>query len=464
MRIAENRKREQIRFAGNLIMKITGLGILFIFIFAANPADSNAESSVNARLTFDPPTAAPITAELTDILTDTLNNVLFDSGESTDFLGLDAVQIAEGIKTGINVVIEPKGFTVGVLTLDFDFEPTVAEVLLHPVGWSLEDPKVTESVIVQLDETEFGPFWHNQLSRKLQDNNQLLTEAYGNCLIGIPLIVSDRNWISGLVTPALEQSDPAQSIFEGFEVTRTIDISKPEAVVTLHLEAKTDVIELIRPRMYSQTLYNLVLDRFRERVNAEAGIIVGMPRNVVEDSLEGLSEYIQNAIDADNLAIRLDAYSIVTLVVMPAEPVVRVDVIVESRLYDLHLETLIDFGNETSDSTEVQARFGFLAFRGLEAFVNFNIFTNDLTVESDVAIGVRPTRGTFAAVGYDLEREAFKYFVEQEFTPGFILRGEIFEDDTLNEFGLSYQLQQYMSAGVFTNGNNEYWVRGIFTL
>ncbi|MCX6646273.1 MAG: hypothetical protein NTY09_07945 [bacterium] len=464
MRIAENRTREQIRIAGNPVIKIAGLGILFIFIFAAVPANVNAESSVNVRLTFDPPTAGPITDELTDILTDTLTNVLFESDESADFLGLDAVEVAEGIKTGINVVIEPKGFTVGELTLDFDTEPAVADVLVHPVGWSPDNPKVTESVIVQLDESQFGQFWHDRLSRKLQDNNQLIMEMYGTCLIGLPLIVSDRNWISGLVMPALEQSDPAQSIFEGFAVTRTVDFSKPEVVVTIHLEAKTDIIELIRPRMYSQTLYNVVLDRFRERVNSKAGIIVGMPRNEVENSLEELSEYIQNAIEADDLARRFDAYTSVTLVIIPMEPVVRIDVIVESRLYDLHLETLIDFGNETSDSTEVQARFGFLAFRGLEAFVNFNLFTNDFTLESDVAIGIRPTRGTFAAVGYDLEREAVKYFVEQEFTPGFILRGEIFEDDSLNEFGLSYQLQQYMSAGLFTNGNNEYWVRGIFTL
>ena len=149
---------------------------------------------------------------------------------------------------------------------------------------------------------------------------------------------------------------------------------------------------------------------------------------------------------------------------LPDEPVLRIDVIVESRLYDLQLETFVDFGNEYHDSAEIQARFGLLAARGIEALVNLNFFTNDLTLETDVALGLRPASGTFVAIGYDLERESPKYFFEQEFTTGLILRGEIFEHDLLNEFGACYQFQQYLSVGMFTNGDNEYWVRAIFKL
>jgi hypothetical protein len=130
----------------------------------------------------------------------------------------------------------------------------------------------------------------------------------------------------------------------------------------------------------------------------------------------------------------------------------------------LWLENFIDFGNESRDSAEVQSRFGVLLARGIEVFVNLNYFTNDSTLETDIALGLRPARGTFAAVGYDVEREGMKYFFEQRLNPGLMLRSEIFEDDALNEFGMTYQFQQYVSGGVFTNGDNEYWVRAIFTL
>ena len=464
MRIAEYRMREEVRKAMNPASPYLRLAVLVVSILLLTPFTTHAEVALRVNGVFDPPTADPIRDELTDILTDTLINVLFESDGSDELLRLDLREVAEGIRTGINVVIESKGYSIGELTLDLDSDPPGVDFVVHPVGWTPDDPHVTTGVAVQLDESQFTGFWYERLGRLLNENNQQFEEEYGKYLKGLPLLVSDRDWILGLVIPALEVDDPAPSIFQGFSVTHSVDISQPDVIVTLHLEARMDTIELIRPRMYSHTLYNVILDRFRERVNAEAGIMVGMPRNLVEDSLDELSDYIRKAIEDDDLAQSLNAYANVVIVVMPIEPVVRVDANVESRDYDLHLETFVDFGNESSNSTEVQARFGFLAFRGLEAFVNFNIFTNDLTLETDVALGIRPTRGTFAAVGYDLERKALKYFVEQEFTTGFLLRGEIFEDDALNEFGLSYQVQQYMSVGMFTNGDNEVWVRGIFTL
>jgi len=100
----------------------------------------------------------------------------------------------------------------------------------------------------------------------------------------------------------------------------------------------------------------------------------------------------------------------------------------------------------------------------VEVFVNLNFFTNDNTLETDVALGFRPGRGTFTGFGYDLEREAGKYFFEQEISRGLVLRGEIFEDDQFNEFGMTYQFQQYLSGGFYTNGDNEFWARAIFTL
>lgn len=470
MRIAENRIRYILRIipgenlSGVFILRVAFLSLLITFSLVACPFISHAEPAVDVKVNFIPPSSSPVMDELTDILTDTLIKVLIDSEESEYLLDLDSREVAEGIRTGINVVVEPKGFTVSGLTLDFDSVPIGADVIIHPMGWTTDDPGVTERVEVQIDDSRFGDFWLANLEGLLAENSLTLKDTYAFYLVGLPLAVIDRDWLLDIVLPGLKETDPAPGIFNGFAVTHTVDISQPDVQVTLHLEPETDVIELIRPRMYSHTLYNVILDRLRERINAEANMITGMPRCLVEVSIDELSAHLENAIEQDSLAQSFNAYANVNMEIMPLEPVVRIDVIVESRSYDLKLEALIDFGNESRDSSEVQARFGFLAMRSVEAFVNLNFFTNDATLETDIGLGLRPTRGTFAAIGYDLERDSFKYFLEQEFTTGFMLRGEIFEEDTFNEFGLSYQLQQYLSVGMFTNGDNEIWVRGIFTL
>jgi hypothetical protein len=158
------------------------------------------------------------------------------------------------------------------------------------------------------------------------------------------------------------------------------------------------------------------------------------------------------------------AYASIRITIPENEPVAVIDAVVESEVYDLELETFVDFGNESRDSAEVQGRIGVLLARGIEVFANLNYFTNDNTLETDIALGLAPVREVFLAVGYDLERDAPKYFFGLDVAPGLRLRGEIFEEDTLNEFGLTYQFQQYFSAGFFTNADNEFWVRAIFTL
>lgn len=470
MRIAQIRMRIRNGWRDSSIslsalhFKVTALLVLSLFAFVCYPLSLNAEETVRVRITLNPSAPAPLLDELIDIFTDTLTQVLTEDKVNGALSTLDPAVIADGIKTGLNVLLQPKGFWVSNLTLDFDSTPVTADITIYPVGWTEQDPQVTDSVVIHLDDTGLDPFWLDRMNARLAENETRLKNYYNIYLLNLPLNAIDRDWLLGLVLPDLVQTDPAPDIFIGFSVSHTIDISNPEAMLTLHLEPDTRVIELIRTRMYSHTLYNMILDRFRELVFAEAGMIRGMPISLVEDSLDELAEHLITAIENHELADIFNAYTSVVLEVLPDAPVLRIDVIVESRLFDLQLETFVDFGNEYHDSAEIQARFGLLAARGIEALVNLNFFTNDLTLETDVALGLRPARGTFVAIGYDLERESPKYFFEQEFSTGLILRGEIFEHDTLNEFGICYQFQQYLSVGMFSNGDNDYWVRAIFKL
>jgi hypothetical protein len=192
--------------------------------------------------------------------------------------------------------------------------------------------------------------------------------------------------------------------------------------------------------------------------------MIGMPKSEIDNASEEIESRLVEVIDNDALAKTLNAYSKVNINVLAEEPGVQVDAIIESGSYHMSLETFVDFGNETSDSSEVQARLGFLLSKWVEVLANLNFYTNDSELYSDVAIGVWPSSGTFLALGYDVRRDDAKYFIEHSISNEIKIRGEIFEEKEMSEYGLTYQFQQYLSGGVFTNGNSEFWVRAIFSL
>ena len=435
--------------------------LIGLLLLCAAPA-AHAEGLVDVRITGEPPLPQPISDELRDIFADTLSDVLFAEDVTPEQMSANSSEIAEAIRTGANVLIEPRGYTVAALTLDFAASPVIAEFLVHPVGWTPENPASVVDVDVSLG-AGLDSFWIEKFGGRIDENKAMFRDAYRPCLVGLPVYASNRDWALDIVLPALAAADPSPSIFPDFEIQRNVEIG-PVATVIITLVPKGDIVELIRPRMYSQTLYNIILDRLRERLLAETDFIEGMPRAEIDAADDEIAAHLEEALERDPLMEQFHAYASVTVVTLPLEPVARVDATVESLSYHLWLETFVDFGNEARDSAEVQSRFGVLLARGLEVFVNLNYFTNDSTLETDLAFGLRPARGTFAAIAYDLEREAPKYFVEQQLDPGLMLRGEIFEDDALNEFGITYHFQQYLSGGVYTNGDNEYWVRAIFTL
>jgi len=458
--------RNAMRIAAKIRLPVKSIpipAILFAFLLLLIPSAARADEMIEVRVEGHPPLPPPIKSELIDIFTDTLTDVLFDGEISPDRMSLDTEEIADAIRTGANILIEPRGYSVTDLTLDFDRTPVLAVFEVHPVGWTIDDPAAVTDVQIELVPDGLAQFWMEKLGQRIADNRDELIDTYELYLLGLPVYASDRQWALDIVMPELVRNDPAPALCRGYSVEREVELG-PVATVKIHLIPVDDLIELIRPRMYSQTLYNIILDRLRERLLAEADILEGMPKEEINGAEGEIARYLQERLAQDPLVNQFDAYVSIEMATIPMEPVVRIDVTVESRSYHLWLETFIDFGNESRDSAEIQSRFGVLLARGVEIFANLNYFTNDNTLETDLAFGLRPTRGTFAAVGYDLEREAMKYFLEQQLDPGLMVRGEIFEDDELNEFGVTYQFQQYLSGGVFTNGDNEYWVRAIFTL
>jgi len=435
--------------------------VLVIVIFAV-PSAAHAELSMdNVEIEFVPGYPAPVEAELHNILYTTIHRVLGDELTSGELMESSA-EYANAIMGGLNIILESKGYTVSGLEFITDGDEINVAIVVHSAGWTEDDSRSVEEVEISFDES-IPQFWVQSYSERMEPEREAVYGTYTEFLKGLPLGTWDTSLTLDLVTDELDEADPLHEIFPSYDVTRTIELGSV-TVVTIHMAPVDEVVELIRPRMYSLTLYNVILERLSERVVAEARFLEGIPKAEVEKEAEKVAERIGQAIEGDILARRLNANASVTVVVLPDEPVARIDCVVESETYDLQLETMVDFGNEARDSAEIQARFGLLFARGIEFFVNLNLFTNDSTLETDLAIGLRPTRRTFAAIGYDLDREATKYFFEQELATGLLLRGEIFEEDSLNEFGVTYHFQQYLSGGLFTNGNNEYWIRAIFEL
>jgi len=435
------------------------LSVTFFFVLP-NKADANDQ--IDLIIHSVPAQPAPVADVLEALLADTIADVLFDCENSHDLLESDPVALAEAIRTGLNIVIEPKGYQITDLDLNLESDPPGAELTVRPVMWTEDNPRAVTDVAVSIDPGNLDAFWITRLSDRLADAPEV-SGVYRQYLLGLPTHAVDTDWALQIVLPYIFAEDPAHAVFRDYAIFYDVTIDST-AIVTLSFEPRGDLIERIRPRMYSLTLLNVLMDRFRERLFAEADFIEGMPRAEILMAAEDIEARLSDAITNDPLARDLNAYASVIIQDIENEPVILIDAVIESRTFDMSLETFIDFGNEARDSTEIQARAGYLLTRGIEVFTQLNYFTNDSELKTDVGLGLRPHRGSFVGIGYDLDREFWKYFVDQELYPGLNIRAEIFEDDEFNEFGMIYQFQQYIAGGAFTNGDNEFWVRAIFAL
>jgi len=450
-------KSRRIRFTAGIF------AIFLALLFSVSlPVKVLANEHLELTIIEIPPQPQPVSDVLEDLLTDTLDAVLIDSDNSVDLRQSDPAEVAEAIRTGINIVIEPKGYNISSLVLELDASPIKADFTVTPIGWSEIDPRAVTGVVLELDPGNLDAFWLERISERLRNGPDELA-VYKEYLLGLPTHAVDRDWALQIVMPFIYGEDPVQTTLPAYTVSYDITIDDT-AVVILTFEPKDDVIERIRPRMYSMTLLNVFLDRFRETLLVEADFIEGIPVSEIGPASEGIAARLAAAIESDILAKDLNAYASVQIQVLENENVLLVDVLVESRTYDIILEAYMDFGDESSDSSEIDGRLGYLLSRGVEVFINLNYFTNDSTLETDIALGMRPQRGSFFGIGYDIDREFWKYFIKQELYPGLEIRAEVFEDDNLNEFGMIYQFQQYFAAGAFTNGDNEFWARAIFAL
>jgi hypothetical protein len=443
----------------NLLTILVIPAILFVLFASVVKADQQ----VDVRIKAEPPLPKAVQTELVDIFSDTLTNVLFSSQSIENLRNSEPTEIASAISTGINIVIEPKGYTVANLVIDLASYPVTADFMVHPTGWTTDNPHAVVDVTAHLSDKELGTFWQDKLGMRFSEHMDTILDTFRQNLLGLPSDSVDREWALNLVLPDLKANDPSGALFPDFNIEYSVVLG-PVADVTLTLVPSGNRVELIRTRMYSRTISNLIMDRLRERLIAIADFLEGMPKSEVEAASAEISSELSAKLQSDPLARRFGAKTNCKIFVLPEEPVVMITANVESTLYDLELEGFVDFGNESRDSTEIEGRAGVLMGDMVEFFVNLNYFTNDNTLDTDLAVGFIPMDGTFVAVGYDLSRKDPKYFIEQSFGNGIGFRSEIFKIDDLNEFGLTYQFQQYLSAGLFSNGNNEYWVRAIVRL
>ena len=443
--------------------------ILAAILFTSTPGSvSAAGTNVEVFIFSSPPMPAPVEEELQALFLSTLSEVLVSEDQPRNILESNIEEIAEAIRDGVNIVIEPRGYYVYQLGLTSAEDSIQADFYVHPYGWTSEDPHAVTMVDLVISEEAQSDFWLDQFNRRLEANQRVdgptILQILESRLIGLPVYAQLDDWALNLVLNDQIVTDLLQPLYPSCDIDWSVELG-PTAIITLNLSYSRNVIELIRPRMYSNTLYNAILDRFRERLLVEADdLLIGLPREEIAPASDEIEERLAEALDRDKMAGHLNTYSKVNITLPEEEPVVVVDAQIESKSYDMVLETFVDFGNEANDSTEVQARFGLLLERQFEIFTNLNYFTNDSTLNTDIGFGIRPTGTTFVAFGYDLKDEETKYFLTHDFARGFELRGEVFEDETKNEFGLTYQFQQYLSGGFFTNADNEYWMRAIFSL
>lgn len=415
-------------------------------------------------IAFEPPAPEPIQDSLYSVISATLQDVLIDQqpgGVST--LRRHKEQVSLALKEGLNVVLEPKGFSVRVIDLDIAYS-TTAEIEIVPAGGAQSEPgPVVTALVIELSLDEIHEIWRPVFIHNLEAVRDDAESYYSKYILGLPLAVSDKSFIFNAINPHINNTEPLKDAFPYYSIRNDLDIAGT-SLLTVSLSDPENPIRRLRVRMAGDTIPNFVLDRLREAITSESDVVVGMPRDLAQANLDMIGEYFASLVESEEAAEFFDAEAKVRFRYDDEDDSLIAICEVRSGIYDLNLRGYIDFGLEDADSSEVEGRFGYFVNRHFELMFVLNLFTNDMTLEPDVLLGWRPKEGTFIAGGYDLEAKGRKFFFSQNLGENFFCEGEIFAEDDRNQFGILYRFHQYFSGGLYATGDGDYWFRATFRL
>jgi hypothetical protein len=449
------------------VLKIlTILCLLVLLAGAASAADPEEDvvEVIRLDLSSRPDFPEAVMSSLHSVIFATLEDVLLK--KQTHGIGslkrhIDEVSTA--LREGLNVVLEPKGFTVNEVKLDIDYETDVSIGILPAGGTGGEPGPVCNDIEMVLLDGNTPDFWDLIF---LEDLDSLRVEAetyYSRYLINLPLVVTDERFIIESIRPYTENPEFINSAFPDYSPGVSIEFGAT-SIVNIILETPENPVRRLRVRMSGDTVPNVVLDQLRDAITSRSDIVVGLPKALVMANLDAIGEHFASLVENDKSSGFFAAEAKVRFDYEDEDNSLIAICEVRSTIYDVNLRGYIDFGLEDADSSEVEGRVGYFFSPEIEIMVVLNLYTNDMTLEPDALLGWRPREGSFFAGGYDFEARNSKFFFSQKLGENIFAEGEIFAENDRSQFGLLYRFHQYFSGGLYGTGDGDYWFRTTFRL
>lgn len=439
-------------------------GILVVFfsfliqgIAAGFTSDTNAEIrniSINCDFTVDIP--QQVRAKIINTLTQTLERILLDkSGNSIENYRGAREEIESSIIKGLNIVFEPKGYAVDSLNLDFA-ETTRADFVVKPFG------KYVSDVAFEIDTRNFHSFWKDRFESIFISSETRMSDYYTKLLKGLPVNAEDSDWAFNQVLGDIQNKSMLNEMFEDMRIDVDVRIGET-AVVQVGLEPLEPVAKTLRVRAYSRSVFQLVLEPVKELVTSHSNIIVGIPHSWLENSKSEIESEFSRIVSEDPLSKKLDLHTICRLYFLERDPdAAYLDVKTESGTWRLSAEMMIDIGN-SDNPNEFESHLGIMLGSMFECFAMVNFFPDEISFHPDAGIGIYPFVGTFIAGAWDIDNGKTKIHAYQYLTRDTRIEAEIFSDeDKQDQYGFVYKPFQYVSFGLFTDGDEDYWLRAAF--
>jgi hypothetical protein len=410
--------------------------------------------NVNCDYTVQVPDA--VKARLEKTLDQTLRRILIEKDDSTiENYGNVKDSIESSIIEGLNIAFEPKGYMVESLDLTFG-NTTDADFVVRPYKRYVKD------VSIILDTANFHPFWQDLFNRRFNDISDRYMEACNPLLIGLPVDAEDQDWAFNLVKDDVQSISILSDSFHDMMVEESFDIEET-ATLSIAMTPKTPVIKTLRVRAYSQSMFQLVLDPIKELVSSQSNIIVGMPLSWLESSHSDIEKEFCRIIENDSISRKFSLETTCRLYFQEKYPdSAFIEIKTESTKWFVGAKAMVDVGNNQTPD-EFEAHLGMMLGRSFELFTQLNFFPDDVRFRTDIGAGLHLLPGNYIGGGWDINESGGKMFFHQYITRDMRIEAEIFsEDKDQDQYGFVYKPFQFVSFGIFSDGDDDYWLRAAF--
>lgn len=340
------------------------------------------------------------------------------------------------------------GYTVQSVTIVPD-EQTRVQVNLLPWANTIQKVDVQTSV-------EGMPANVDKLVRA---DAKGIEQVFDDALIGLPTAATD--WTNGVLKHHLQDYLSAHlPEFRGdFEL-----VPGPTAKVSLVLYPRLPVVRTVDLSMRSDTMPNVTLLGHRQLMQQDVDSLVGVPVAFVARHHADFEQAFAKDLDAQT---DFKAFAMQTKVTITADERMKVMSRSDTSRYRLRLTGWQDIGrgnykhHDSNDNLLFRLHAGAMLSQKDELFGLLDVMPNQMNWDWQLGFDHRfgmPAFGTHGTIRYDMRAHRFVFGAEQPIFNRLSLRYEYRVADKLGEFGLRYQLHDFLSLEyVFDREDN--WLR-----